>query len=92
MPCNLIGAAFVMLSFGLPAFAQTLESKPANAQKMASYISNTNELLPERIRVRDPATTGNTKVQSNLGHISGMSKHKPRRHDRLQRTRKTPSR
>ena len=92
MPRNLLAAIFLMLCFGLPALAQTLESKLAKAQEMASYIPNAHEPLPERIRVRDPATTGSTKVQSDPGHVPGMSEDNPRQHDRLQRPRKAPSR
>ena len=92
MPRNLLAAIFLMLCFGLPALAQTLESKLAKAQEMASYIPNTHEPLPERIRVRDPATTGSSEVQSDRRNIPGMSEDSLRSHDRLQRPHKTPSR
>jgi hypothetical protein len=92
MPRNLLAAIFLMLCFGLPTFSQALESKSGHAQEVASYIPNAHEPLPERIRVRDPATTGSTEVQSDRRNIPGMSEDSLRSHDRLQRPHKTPSR
>ena len=75
-------AAFLLIiTIGVPAQAQGLDKTP-HARDAAPNMPRTQDTIPDRMRMDDPATTGTTGVRKAPRDRPGLRDEGPRPYER----------
>ena len=75
-------ALLLIMTFGAPALAQGLDDKALHARDAAPNMPRTQDTVPDRMRMDDPATTGSTRPARVPRDRPGLREESPGSHGR----------
>ena len=75
-------AFLLIISIGAPMQAQGLDEKTPNVRDAAPNMPRTQDTIPDRMRMDDPATTGTTGVRKAPRDRPGLRDEGPRSYER----------